>query len=71
MNKEGSRKRKRNIIEVLNGTTEQSKLKIQVVDYIPCTICQLPVNKEEKYVVTILHVHMNANLFCICRNKIE
>ena len=43
MNKEGSRKRKRNIIEVLNGTTEQSKLKIQVVDSIPCAICQLPV----------------------------
>ena len=43
MNKEGSRKRKRNIIEVLNGTAEQSKLKIQVVDSIPCTICQLPV----------------------------
>ena len=43
MNKEGSRKRKRNIIEVLNGTTEQSKLKIQVMDSIPCTIFQLPV----------------------------
>ena len=43
MNKEGSRKRKRNIIEELNGKIEEVKLKIQVVNSIPCCICQLPV----------------------------
>ena len=41
--KEGSKKRKRNIIEDLNGKIEEVKLKIQVVNSIPCCICQLPV----------------------------
>ena len=41
--KEGSKKRKRNIIEELNGKIEEVKLKIQVVNSIPCCICQLPV----------------------------
>jgi len=41
--KEGCNKRKRNIIDDLNITIEQSKLKIKVVDSIPCCICQLPV----------------------------
>ena len=41
--KEGSKKRKRNIIEELNGKIEEVKLKIQLVNSIPCCICQLPV----------------------------
>ena len=41
--KEGSKKRKRNIIEELNGKIEEVKLKIHVVNSIPCCICQLPV----------------------------
>ena len=41
--KEGSKKRKRNIVEELNGTIEDVRLKIQVVNSIPCCICQLPV----------------------------
>ena len=41
--KEGLKKRKRNIIEELNGKIEEVKLKIQVVNSIPCCICQLPV----------------------------
>ena len=41
--KQNSKKRKRNIIDDLNITIEQSKLKIKVVDSIPCCICQLPV----------------------------
>ena len=41
--KEGSKKRKRNIVEELNGTIEDARLKIQVVNSIPCCICQLPV----------------------------
>ena len=41
--KQNSKKRKRNIIEELNGKIEEVKLKIQVVNSIPCCICQLPV----------------------------
>ena len=41
--KQNSKKRKRNIIDDLNITIEQSKLKIKVVDSIPCCICQTPV----------------------------
>ena len=41
--KEGSKKRKRNIVEELNGTIEDVRLKIEVVNSIPCCICQLPV----------------------------
>ena len=41
--KEGSKKRKRNIVEELNGTIEEVRLKIKIVDSLPCCICQLPV----------------------------
>ena len=41
--KENSKKRKRNIMDDLNVNIEESKIKIKVVDSIPCCICQLPV----------------------------
>ena len=41
--KEGPKKRIRNIVEELNGTIEDVRLNIQVVNSIPCCICQLPV----------------------------
>ena len=41
--KQNSKKRKRNIIEDLNITVEESKLKIKVADSINCCICQTPV----------------------------
>ena len=41
--KQNVKKRKRNIIEDLNITVEESKLKIKVADSINCCICQTPV----------------------------